>query len=115
MISYMNYSQAKMLVSIFENMIKFGTINDKYMMADILKNKAKRSNKIDHFHQNPFVFSVNPIKEYAMVINILMILRRKFADIKYISNDLIKFHSTAINEILKATDDIRIVRNSIQF
>ena len=50
-----------------------------------------------------------------MVINILMILRRKFADIKYISDDLIKFHSTAINEILKATDEIRIVRNSIQF
>lgn len=106
MMSYISYRQAKVVVAICGNLLKYGTIDDKYVVAEHLKHI--RSTKIDNYQQSPFVFSANPIKDYAMVIHVLVILRKKYTDIKYISDELITAYSESINEVIKATDDINV-------
>lgn len=113
MINYINYDQAKTFVTMWRQILKFGDIDDNYVMIDLIKNRSKNENKLDNFHKNFAVFSLNPIKEWVMIINIIMILRYKFTEIKYISNDLVQLYSIAVNQILNATDDIRIVNTML--
>ena len=78
-------------------------------MVQSRNSRKLNDGKLDNFQKNFMVFSLNPIKECVMIVNIIMLLRYKFHEIKYITNYLIADYSTAVNLILNSTEDISLV------
>ena len=113
MINYVNYEQAKSFVSLCSQILKYGIIDDSFVMIQNMKSRTLNDSKLDNFHKNFTVFSLNPIKEWVMVLNILMLLRYKFTEIKYITNDLINLYSNTVDKILNSTEDIRQINRML--
>ena len=53
------------------------------------------------------MYSLNPIKTWAITLYIIKLLTDRFPEIKYTTNDVTYYYSTLISLILDNTEDIR--------
>jgi len=111
MITFFSYSQGKRLISIFNKLIEIGKINTKVDINSGRYDHRVHSKFIDKLENNPFVYSISPIKDCIMVMYICRLLENSHPELEYLNKSTIQRYSKIVNRIIDNTESMKEIYN----
>ena len=110
MLNYFNFQQAKYFIDIAQRLISVG-VKEKATLTDVLRKRIvkTRHETVDNFQNNFLVYSLSPVKDAVLIMNIIVTLEQKHQEVKYIDKHIIESYSKLVNLILDNTEDIKEV------